>query len=160
MGEKLKRAISENKSKFIVIIVLWIVLAIVFVSPLTMGIIDATKADGSFSLSECIKGFCTWITKPFEAFGASFSTSIGTFLKNLFEVTIVYAIAMGIGIMRAWPKSDYTDIEHGSSDWCQNGEEYKILSQKKGILLAEKHYLPVDKRGNVNILVIRRLWSW
>lgn len=54
------------------------------------------------------------------------------------------------------PKNEYTDIEHGSSDWAAGGEQYSILSNKKGILLAEKHYLPVDKRGNVNVLVVGR----
>ena len=160
MGEKLKRAISENKGELIVVLVLWIILIVVLVGPLTMGIIDATEADGSFSLSKCIKEFCTWITKPFEALGASISTSIGIFFKTLLGVTGVYAVAMGIGMVKAGSKSGYEKIEHGSSDWCQGGEQYKILSPKKGILLAEKHYLPVDKRGNVNILVIRRFSSW
>ena len=57
------------------------------------------------------------------------------------------------------PKHDYADIEHGSSDWA-NDEEYSVLSKNKGILLAEKHYLPVDKRGNVNVLVVGRFWFW
>lgn len=57
------------------------------------------------------------------------------------------------------PKHDYADIEHGSSDWA-SGEEYSVLSKNKGILLAEKHYLPVDKRGNVNVLVVGRFWFW
>ncbi len=25
------------------------------------------------------------------------------------------------------PKNEYTDIEHGSSDWSEGGEQYKIL---------------------------------
>ena len=159
MGDKLKNTIINNKGKIIVVAMIWILLAIAVVGPLTMGIIDATKADGSFVLSKCIEGFGIWITKPLEAFGASISTSTGTFFKVLFEVTIVYAIAMGVGIIKSKGKNDYKDLEHGSSDWCQSGEEYRILSPKKGILLAEKHYLPVDKRGNVNVLVIRRFWS-
>ena len=32
--------------------------------------------------------------------------------------------------------------------------------KKKGIILAENHYLPVDKRGNVNVLVVGRFWFW
>lgn len=56
-------------------------------------------------------------------------------------------------------KNEYSDIEHGSSDWA-SGEQYSVLSPKKGILLAEKHYLPVDKRGNINVLVVGRLWFW
>ena len=57
------------------------------------------------------------------------------------------------------PKHDYAVIEHGSSVWA-NGDEYSVLSKNKGILLAEKHYLPVDKRGNVNVLVVGRFWFW
>ena len=34
------------------------------------------------------------------------------------------------------------------------GEQYQILNNKKGIVLAENNYLPVDKRGNVNVLVV------
>ena len=39
----------------------------------------------------------------------------------------------------------------------QHGEQYSVLSRKQGILLAENHYLPVDKRGNVNVLVVGRI---
>ena len=58
------------------------------------------------------------------------------------------------------PKNEFTDIENGSSDWCVGGEQYRVLSKKEGIILAEKNYLPVDKRGNVNVLVVRRFWCW
>ena len=35
-----------------------------------------------------------------------------------------------------------------------------VLSKKEGIILAENNYLPVDKRGNVNVLVVGRIWIW
>ena len=57
-------------------------------------------------------------------------------------------------------KNEYSDIEHGSSDWSQRGEQYKILDKNKGIVLAENNYLPVDKRGNVNVLVVGRIRFW
>ena len=63
-------------------------------------------------------------------------------------------IVATIGIVRSKPKSDFKDIENGSSDWSQGGEQYKILSKNKGIILAEDNYLPLDKRGNVNVLVV------
>ena len=44
--------------------------------------------------------------------------------------------------------------------YVKEEEQYKILSPKKGILLAEKNYLPVDKRGNVNVLIVGRFWFW
>ncbi len=65
-----------------------------------------------------------------------------------------------IGILKARPKHEYTDIEHGSSDWSEGGEQYSILSKNKGIILAQNNYLPVDKRGNVNVLVVGRFWFW
>ena len=57
---------------------------------------------------------------------------------------------LAVGIVKSMPKNEYSDIEHGSSDWA-SGEQYSVLSPKKGILLAEKH---------VNVLVVGRLWFW
>ena len=72
----------------------------------------------------------------------------------------VYFIFVSIGILKAFPKHEFDEIEHGSSDWSENGEQYRILSKNKGIVLAEKNYLPVDKRGNVNVLVVGRFRFW
>ncbi len=86
-----------------------------------------------------------------QVFGAAY---IGTFFKTLLWFSIFYAICTTIGLFRSKPKSEYADIEHGSSDWSEGGEQYKVLSKHKGILLAQENYLPVDKRGNVNVLVV------
>ena len=43
-------------------------------------------------------------------------------------------------MMKTKPKSEYKDIENGSSDWCKSGEQYRILSKNKGIILAENNY--------------------
>ena len=51
-------------------------------------------------------------------------------------------------------------MEHGSSDWSEHGEQYRILSKNKGIILAEDNYLPVDKRGNINTLIVGRFRFW
>ena len=40
------------------------------------------------------------------------------------------------------------------------GEQYQILNRNKGIILAEDNYLPLDKRGNVNVLVVGRFRFW
>ena len=71
-----------------------------------------------------------------------------------------FGIFVFVGVMKAMPSHEYEDIENGSSDWCEGGEQYKVLHKKKGIVLAENNYLPVDKRGNVNVLVVRRVWCW
>lgn len=84
---------------------------------------------------------------------------IGTFFKAEGYFSIVLLICTFVGFFKSMPKNEYTDIEHGSSDWA-TGEQYKVLSKKKGILLAENHYLPVDKRGNTNVLVVGRIRIW
>ena len=63
-------------------------------------------------------------------------------------------------MVRTAPKNEYSDIENGSSDCSKHGEEYKILSKNSGIILAEDHYLPTDKKGNVNVLVVGRFRIW
>ena len=90
----------------------------------------------------------------------SFGNYVAEFFSLLWKFTIIYIIFMFIGFVKTAPKNEYTDIEQGSSDWATGGEQYKVLSRSKGILLAEKNYLPVDKRGNVNVLVVGRIRFW
>ena len=101
------------------------------------------------------------IVSPLAEFGKCFNeiyfAGFWTLLKLVFGIYLFFAV---IGLVKALPKHEYEDIENGSSDWSENGEQYKVLSKNKGIVLAEKNYLPVDKRGNVNVLVVRRFWCW
>lgn len=57
--------------------------------------------------------------------------NLGRLFKNVGLFTIFYAILMTIGLIRSAPKNEYTDMEHGSSDWSRNGEQYTILNNKK-----------------------------
>ena len=98
---------------------------------------------------------------PFQSFGALAGyNAIGMYFKTLIGFTFFYAIIVIIGLVKSAPKNEYADIEHGSSDWSQNGEQYQVLNKNKGIILAEDNYLPVDKRGNVNVLVVGRIRIW
>ena len=98
---------------------------------------------------------------PFGTLRKVFSEGAsGTYFSTLIVVTIIYTVFFFIGVFRSAPKNEYTDIEHGSSDWSQRGEQYEVLSKNKGIILAENNYLPVDKRGNVNVLVVGRIRFW
>ena len=82
-------------------------------------------------------------------------------IKNHSIANIIkFVLFFFIGFVKSAPKNEYTDIEHGSSDWSQRGEQYQVLSKNKGIILAENNYLPVDKRGNVNVLVVGRIRFW
>lgn len=159
MNYKIKSALKKSKMALIIAAAIWIALSILLSAPIAVSVKEAT-INGIFDSS-----------KFFEVLFSNFG-KIGSNLSKIFlpgyshyfwkvegYVTIGVLIMLAVGIVKSMPKNEYTDIEHGSSDWA-SGEQYSVLSKKKGILLAENHYLPVDKRGNVNVLVVGRFWIW
>lgn len=160
MNYKIEGAIRRNRKNFIIFAILWIFIAIVFVSPFAYSSYVA-GIEGQFNLEVFFQTFGESIGKPLETFGNVFSQGAGgKYFSTLLVVTIFYSLFFFIGFVRTAPKNEYSDIEHGSSDWSQRGEQYQILSRNKGIILAEDNYLPVDKRGNVNVLVVGRIRFW
>ncbi len=160
MNYKVQGAINKNKKTFIIAIVLWIFIAIVLIPPLAYSIAYATYK-GGFNFENFLKMIFKISIHPFLAFKGLIQNHVmGTYFKSLIVFTFFYSIIAIIGVIRTAPKNEYEDIEHGSSDWSQNGEQYQILDRNKGIILAENNYLPVDKRGNVNVLVVGRFWFW
>ena len=160
MGYKIQGAINKTKKYFIIYGVLWLFCVIVFVMPIGAALADA-NVTGSFEFGKFLESSMSYITQPFSSFGKVFAPAyISSFIGILWKFTFVYLIIAIIGVIKNAPKNEYSDIEHGSSDWSKNGEQYRILSNKKGIILAEDNYLPVDKRGNVNVLVVGRFRFW
>ena len=160
MHYKIEGAIRRNRTNFIIFAILWIVIAIVFVSPFAYSS-HVAGLEGEFNLEVFFETFGTSITNPFATLGNLFtSEAVGDFISTLLVVTVFYTIFFFIGFVKSAPKNEFSDIEHGSSDWSQRGEQYQILSKNKGIILAEDNYLPLDKRGNINVLVVGRFWFW
>ena len=160
MNYKIEGAIRRNRKNFIIYIILWICIIIFLIPPFVYSSY-AARTQGSFDLNYFLKVLPDSIISPFATLGNIISFGIiGNYFNALFWVTIVYTIFFIIGFVKSAPKNEYTDIEHGSSDWSQRGEQYRILSNKKGIILAEDNYLPVEKRGNVNVLVVGRIRFW
>lgn len=160
MGYKIQGAINKSKKYFIIYGILWLFAVIVFIMPAGVAIAEA-NATGTFVFGEFIKSFMLHFTQPFSSFSKVFlPTYMSSFIGILWKFTFVYLIIAIIGTIKNAPKNEYEDIEHGSSDWSKNGEQYRILNNKKGIILAEDNYLPVDKRGNVNVLVVGRFRFW
>lgn len=160
MNYKVQGAVRRNKRNFIIFIILWIILSIVLVMPVAYSITEAT-VNGVFEM----KIFFTKIYDAMSHFGTVIAKTftpgyIGTYFSLLLKFTVAYAIFVLIGLIKTAPKNEYSDIEHGSSDWSKNGEQYRVLSNKNGIILAQNNYLPVDKRGNVNVLVVGRIRFW
>ena len=160
MNYKVQGALRRNKKNFIIFIVLWVLLSIVLVMPIAYSIQEASST-GTFLMDKFFNGLFSSFANLGTVMGKTFTDGyFGTYLSTLLKFSIVYAIFVLIGLIKTAPKHEFSDIEHGSSDWSKNGEQYHILSNRKGIILAQDNFLPVDKRGNVNVLVVGRIWFW
>lgn len=153
---KIKYALKKGKPIFIVTLILWVVLSIVLIAPGTVSLIDSKASGGGF-----FEMFFSNLSEITSNLGKVFKPAyINTFARGELYLTVALIFLSAVGFFKTMPKNEYTDIEHGSSDWATGGEQYEVLSPRKGILLAEKNYLPVDKRGNVNVLIVGRFWFW
>ena len=169
MNYKVEGALRRNKKNFIIFLVLWIILSIVLVMPISYSITEAT-IEGSFNFGMFITGLFDSFVNIGNVIGKTFTanyfeTYCSTLLKffhnpSYFISFVLYIIFILIGLIKTAPKHEFSDFEHGSSDWSKGGEQYRILSNKKGIILAQDNYLPLDKRGNVNVLVVGRIRFW
>lgn len=157
----MKKLLTEKKKKAILVyMILWLLLAIVFVIPLTVAYKDSLTITGELqmdSLKSIALSYILNIDTRFKAFQQLYKQNTSTALAYY---TFAYAGIMLIIFLKSKNDGDYHDIEHGSSDWCEGGEQYKVLSRNSGIILAQKNYLPVDKPGNVNVLIVGRIWCW
>lgn len=163
--DKLKAAVRKIKGKLIVSGILVLVIIVWAIAPFTVAVYDGINAitavngcDWAILLQELGQGIVTPLEQLkkcilMEGYRNSFFFIVKWFL-------LFFGLFVFIGIAKAFPRHEYQDIENGSSDWCEGGEQYKVLSKTKGIVLAEKNYLPVDKRGNVNVLIVRWFWCW
>ncbi len=160
MNYKIEGAINKTKKYFIIYAILWLFIVIVFIMPAGAAIAEAS-VNGIFDIGQFFTKFTSYAMSPFSSSGKVFTPNyLPSFLGILWKFTFVWVIIAIISVIKNAPKNEYADIEHGSSDWSQRGEQYRILSNKKGIILAENNYLPVDKRGNINTLIVGRFRFW
>ncbi len=155
---KLKSFMEKFKKNILIFIVVWLVLAILLVAPITythtqsvMEGITKWEGLGKYFVDNFFKFPIT------QVFNETYSYD---FIEGMKYYTILYWIIVIYGIYKNLPKGAYDKIEHGSSDWCLPGEQYKVLSKKSGLILAKDNYLPIDKSGNVNVLIVGRIWCW
>lgn len=162
--EKIRSAIHKIRVKLIVGLIIILIVLVWGGAPLAVAAAYAKNvpAEINFDWEIFLVKLFEGLQNPLKAFEAIFVTKMGgLYFWNITKFFLgIYGLAALVGIGKAYPKHEYQDIENGSSDWSEGGEQYKVLNRKKGIVLAEKNYLPVDKRGNVNVLVVRRFWCW
>lgn len=151
--------IKKHMVAVISTIVFWLFAEVFLIAPIASTIVDSSVS-GTFDLGyfmENVVGSIVTVAGIKKVFLANY---IGTFAKSTLFFTVIYSIAMGIGLYKGRKRGKYDKIEHGSSDWCQGGEQYRVLSRNNGLILAEDNYLPLDKIGNINTLIVRRFWFW
>lgn len=156
--DKFKSFIEKFKNQIWIYLIVWLAIAILFVAPL------------SYTVTEAAKEGIPWLQGVSLHFGENFSKFpittvfqseyVNDFVKVMKYYSILYFFLVFLAIYKSLPKSEFEDKEHGSSDWCKPGEQYKVLNKKEGIILAKDNYLPVDKPGNVNVLIVGRIWCW
>ena len=145
--------IKKNKALLIITFLIWIFAIIFLIAPIAYSISEAT-VNGAFSVEIFMEQIIPNISS-FSSITKVGKSGVGViFGKSTLFFTIIFIIFVGIGLYKGRKKSEYDNIEHGSSDWCQNGEQYRVLSKNQGIILAEDNYLPINKIGNVNVLIV------
>ena len=143
---------DKIKKVGILIAILWLLSEIFIISPIAVSIgEDVAKniGDSSTILEKIFINMSSFssVTKLGKYFVS------GKFMLLTVVHTIFWLIIMVIAVMKS-RDNEYQDIEHGSADWAKNGEQYSILSKKEGIILAKENFLPLNKRGNINVLVV------
>ena len=140
-----------NLEKYTIIgLILWLVIDIVLIAPLAVAITEA-KANPTVNLIECFIEEVTTFTSFTRVFNGN---TLGTFIKGILVAFVFAVFLVYKALSKDKPFNEFKNIEHGSSGWCKDGEQYRILNKKEGIILAEDNYLPVDKMGNINVLVM------
>ena len=141
--DKLKAAIRKIKDKLIVAAILLLVIIVWGGAPFSVAVKDALDnpvINGGFNWEIFFMQLGTGIMDPFGQLKKCITENyFGTFFDITKYFLGFYGFFVLIGIGKAFPKHEYQDIENGSSDWCEGGEQYKVLHKSKGIILAEKN---------------------
>lgn len=145
--------IKKNKALLIITFLIWLFAIIFLIAPIAYSISEAT-INGAFSMEIFMEQIIPNISSFNSITKIGKSGAGAIFGKSILYFTFIYMIMVGIGLYKGRKKSEYDSIEHGSSDWCQNGEQYRVLSKNNGLILAEENYLPTNKIGNVNVLIV------
>ncbi len=151
--EGLKEFFKRHSAFLIVMLILWILGELFIVSPISVCVAKSVADGHIIDQATFIETFFEELASMKSIIKVLKGEANGNFASGTLYWTIFFAIVSGIGLYKARKKSEYDKIEHGSSDWS-NGEQYSVLSKDKGLILAEKNYLPTNKPGNVNVLIV------
>lgn len=152
---------GKRKTFFIFMGILFLVIAL-FLMPAFARVSYENTLEGGKYFGQGVMIFPEVVKDILGNLKVAFSAGFASYIEVIKVYTILYFLVTLILALKMKGSNDYTKIEHGSADWCDNKEKYSILSSKEGMILAEKTYLPVVPKPpegkNGNILVIRRFW--
>ena len=131
MNYKVKSALEKNKMALIIALAIWIGLSILLSAPMAVSIKEAT-INGNIDINK----FFDILFSNIGSIGSNMSKIFlpeysSIYWKTEGYVTVGVLVMLAVGILKSMPKNEYTDIEHGSSDWA-SGEQYSVLNKKKG----------------------------
>ena len=153
----IEKIIKLLKKNMMLLVIIWFVLAIGIIPTISMTIAQGSRlASAEIDSSLPFVGnFMYFLSSPIKTLGYIFNPIyFGTYIETLKTYSAIYfllAIFLAFKYEEAKP---YDGSEYGSARWSKNGEQYKVLSKTSGIILAKHNYLPVDKQGNTNVMVI------
>ena len=145
--------IKKHKVSIILTVCFWLFAELFVIAPLATTSVDS-NATGVFDLEYFLEHYVENIVNVSGMRNCFKTQYIGAFGVSTLIFTIFLAICLGIGLFKARKRGSYDKIEHGSSDWSTGGEQYRVLSKTEGLILAEDNYLPLDKLGNTNVLIV------
>lgn len=155
VGDKIRYTIQNTKRHLIIIAVVWLLFIVLILMPFTIGLQASRVGTDGTPFYEFVVNFCGNFTNVTENIGKMFTQEyFDLYMDVLLKGSILYFIVMGFAVYHSKKKHSYDEIEHGSSEWSTKHEMYRVLSKNKGILLANEIYLPTNKPGNINVLVV------
>lgn len=155
----MKEKLEKLKRIAIVSLIAMVILSIFVIPAIAISIVAGAQyvAPNPTSVLPITSNLKFGITHPFKTIGILKATPQGLAvyirsIRILFYLMLVFAIFM---LLKKEEETDpWENKEHASSRWSKQGEQYSILSKTDGILLAKDNYLPVDKPGNINVMVV------
>ena len=153
----INKIITLLKKNLILLFAVWLIIAIIIIPALSLAIVQGSVlASPDIDASLPFVGNLTYfISNPFLTLGYIFNPRFfGTYLETLKNFTGIYLLLVVFLAYKYEESKPYDGKEYGSARWSKDGEQYKILSKTSGIILAKDNYLPVDKQGNTNVMVI------
>jgi len=150
--EEIQIFVKKNIAPIIILIILWVLACIFIVAPIAKT--EVQSMIGFFPSTDFFPEFIKNLSQISGLSVLALPAGGAAFAKHICIFSIIYLAIIAIGVWKSRSKSEFENKEHGSSDWSKGGEQYRVLSRNKGLILAEENYLPLDKKGNLNVLIV------